>query len=764
MDLRRLTRSELLELVNSTPLGAVLTRGRLRAQLDAGGAAFAEAGRIDFVRYIRWLALESDRPHAAPADYFAARRRQAERNRAATKAAQDIAPIPDVADWPRREAACGSLRAFCETYFAAAFCWPWSAAHLDAIAVLEDVATTSQLYAFEMFRGAGKTTLLRAAGLWALLGNRRRWVEPIAATQRMAETLHCEAVKTAILTNERLGADFPEAIYPLRCLENSSKRQLQQHAGGELTHVRWDRDRIVFPWIAPEQLPPSLRERGPGAAAAQGVILRVDGLDGSIRGGQHTRPDGSVIRPDWVLLDDPQTRQSARSATQTDDRMGLLYGDVLYLAGHDQTIAAVALVTKIFEHDLACRLLDAEECPEWRRQSTAFFVSLPANESLWEQWWDVHVGGVQAGDGGAAGNRFYRKNRRELDRGGAVSWTHAYDHGREVSAIQHGMHAKFRRPETFWAEMQGDPRTEQLRDDVLTPRDVAAKLNGRPRGVVPAAATVVTVFVDVSDNVLWWCAAAWEPAFTGYVIDYGAFPEQGRHFFTRRNAKQTLTRRYRGRGRDAAIQAGLGELVADLTQRSWQRAGGGVLRAARVAVDCGHGPEIVAAVKHAAGGASMWLARGMGIGARHKPMSEYRRKPGEQYGWHWYVPNVRGTRDFPHVVNDVNFWKSFVHGGLAIPLGERGCLSLFGKSAREHEMFAEHVAASETWVETAGRGRVVHEWTARPGDPDNHWLDCLVGCAAAASQCGIATPGETETARQTGRKRYTQADLTRSGR
>jgi hypothetical protein len=50
-------------------------------------------------------------------------------------------------------------------------------------------------------------------------------------------------------------------------------------------------------------------------------------------------------------------------------------------------------------------------------------------------------------------------------------------------------------------------------------------------------------------------------------------------------------------------------------------------------------------------------------------------------------------------------------------------------------------------------------WRPKPSKPDNHWFDCLVGCAVAASMAGVKAPGETAAGRQ--RKRYTQADLMR---
>ena len=182
------------------------------------------------------------------------------------------------------------------------------------------------------------------------------------------------------------------------------------------------------------------------------------------------------------------------------------------------------------------------------------------------------------------------------------------------------------------------------------------------------------------------------------------------------------------------------------------------MRIDRLCVDMGWTPGIVAAVKHKAGGSAMVLCKGLGIKAGKKPISTWARKPGETHGHFWIIPNVSRTAEFPHVAANVNYWKSFVHEHLAIAPGDVGSLTIFGRE-RDHELFAQHIANSETWTETEGWGRKVREWTPRPGKPDNHWLDCLVGCAVAASMVGIKVPGETTPKRQ--RKRYTQSDLRR---
>jgi hypothetical protein len=73
-------------------------------------------------------------------------------------------------------------------------------------------------------------------------------------------------------------------------------------------------------------------------------------------------------------------------------------------------------------------------------------------------------------------------------------------------------------------------------------------------------------------------------------------------------------------------------------------------------------------------------------------------------------------------------------------MGDPGCLSIFGRKAVRHRLFAEHLTA-EYRVRTEGRGRTVEEWKLPAHRPDNHWLDCVVGCAAAASMQGIERIG-----------------------
>ena len=755
IDLTKLTQSELLQVVNSTPQGEVLTRSRLRRQMDAAALRIGDGTHVHLVRYARWLVDEMEKPRPAKVDYAEARRRQAERNRAATKSIQDIAPIPEIEDYTRRQGCGASFRLFCETYFPMAFHRAWSDDHLRVIAKIEKAVREGGLFAFAMPRGSGKTTLARCAALWAVLYGYRPFVCLIGAADDRAKELLLP-IKKHVLENRLLAGDFPEAVHPLRSLENSSKRQLQQHCRGRLTHVHWGQNKLVFPTIEGDDVPAALREGGCLISPSCGSIITTTSLDANMRGQQHTLVDGSIIRPSLVLLDDPQTRESARSVDQTRKRLELLNGDVLGMAGPGEQISALMTCTKMYEGDLADTVLDREKYPEWDSECTRLVYAFPSNEKLWEEYFEIRRSG-----GKAVATEFYRRNQTAMDAGAAVAWQARYDgKGGEIGAIQHAMNLRKKvGPEAFAAEYQNEPSLQQTSDQVLTVDQVLEKVNGYRRGEIPPACTKMTMFIDIHDRLLFYAVCAWEETFTGYVIDYGAFPEQRRSTFTLADASRTLGRAFPGAGVDGSIHAGLEHLVLAYMNRDWNR-GGSLMRIDRLLVDMGYKPGIVASVKQKAGGSAMMLAKGIGIRASRKPIAEYARRPGETIGHYWYIPNVHKTGQFQHVLVDVNYWKRFVHEGFSTAAGDRGSISLFGSDGRQHELIAEHVARSEKWVEVIGPGGVVREWTPWPTRPDNHWFDCLVGCAAAASMVGIKAAGEAAPMRQ--RKRYTQEDLRRS--
>ena len=99
-------------------------------------------------------------------------------------------------------------------------------------------------------------------------------------------------------------------------------------------------------------------------------MIQSFGLTGAIKGLNVLAPDGTPVRPDMVILDDCQTRESAKSPTQTDDRERIICDDVMGLAGPRTNIAAVFLCTPIYPNDLTERFINRDRHPEWQGTRT----------------------------------------------------------------------------------------------------------------------------------------------------------------------------------------------------------------------------------------------------------------------------------------------------------------------------------------------------------------------------------------------------------
>ncbi|MBN2584451.1 MAG: phage terminase large subunit family protein [Planctomycetes bacterium] len=785
-DPRRLRPAQVVRLLNSTPLGQVLTDRLLHRHRELAGHRIGDDTTVDLLRYTSWLVEQVERTHPQPQNtsaaggYEAHKERQRQRQAEQAKRGMDIGSLPAVADPDRRARAEASFRVFCETYFPKAFYRPWSADLLRVIGKIERAVDGGGLFAMAMPRGGGKTTLCLRACLWGVLTGRVRYAAFVAATTPKAEKA-LAGLQTILETNRLLIEDFPEILVPVAKLERITQRQKGQTHNGEHTRIQWLSDMLVLPTVRiDEQFD---QYRGPvdedGYTITSGGVIGAAGLEsGEIRGQFFELSNGEVLRPDLVMVDDPQTRGSAKSLTQTDERERIVMGDVLGMAGHDREISGLMACTVIYEGDLSCRFLDHEKHPDWQGERTKLVYVFPANEGLWEDYRDVRNRGLAGGDKGRAGNEFYAARhaicglrmdkerpckacpRRTgcMDADAVVAWHECFSKT-ELSAVQHAMNLKQRDEEVFFPEFQNEQAPRQEDDRVLTADDTVKRVNGRRRGEVPQDCQYVTAFVDLHANVHYYAVCAWRENFTGYVIDYGTFPDQGRRDFTQRSVRKTLGRTFKGAGVEGAMLAGLEQIGGELLARDWPKAGGGLIKISKLLVDQGYKRDVAAAAKHKLG-AIVELSKGVGIKAAGKPISSYQRKPGERYGQEWYYPNVSRTREFPHVVVDVNFWKTFLHERFGTAPGDAGSLTLFGNRPEDHRLIAEHVAESETWTLTHGHGRDIREWKLKPARPDNHWLDCLVGCCAAASILGCRLGGvETPPAKQ--RKRYTQADLRR---
>ena len=250
------------------------------------------------------------------------------------------------------------------------------------------------------------------------------------------------------------------------------------------------------------------------------------------------------------------------------------------------------------------------------------------------------------------------------------------------------------------------------------------------------------MFIDVQQKALYWTLVAWEPNFTGYVVDYGTWPDQRRAYFTLRDLTATIARAIRNANLEGQVYGALDKLTGERLGRAYRREDDAEVRIDRCLIDAnwGQATDVVYQFCRQSQFAGVLLpSHGRYVGAARTPFSEYRAKRGDQLGLHWIIP-VRTGRVVRRILIDTNYWKSFVYARLAVAMGDPGCLSLFGRDETAHRLLADHLTA-EYRVKAAAQGRVVDEWKLKAVRPDNHWLDCLVGCAVAASIQGASLAG-----------------------
>lgn len=685
---------------------------------------------------------------------------------AVAAAGMEIGEIPKVKDAGRRKEALSSSEAFADIYLHRMFTskvtgtkWPWADYHHE-IFRRGDKAMQGGKFAVGAPRGGAKTNSIRAVVLRAVLGGLQKWGVILAATADKSEE-HNKSIRIILETNAMLAEDFPEAIFPILALRRSAARAIKQTCGGRLTRMEWSSDCIVFPDIE-------------GSACA-GSIITTCGMEAAdIRGQNRTMPDGSTLRPTFAMLDDPTTDEVSKSPYQTDKRWDVINGAVMHMCAPDAPLCMLAAVTVIETNDIADRLLND---PQWNSIRCPMLVSMPLHragtptEIPHADFWDKYASELKDNHADRA-LAIYRDHACKpecvplldqprpckdceirmncMDADAIVSWRHRR-HAGDLTAIQHAMDIHIRNPRMFASEMQQRPLNSRIDSARITPAQVMRRISGLRMGDVPGEASHIVAAVDVHKAILYYSIAALENDYTGQVIEYGTFPKQPARWFRQADPPVPLSRVFPGLDENATIFAGVEALCDSLLKREFfKRSAAGVtpMQVEKLLVDGRYGTKLIHGVRRKLRSPVLETVLGVGIGPNKKPITMYDRSraTGNMVGDNWYRPLITNTQEFPHVMADVNYWKTQAQRALALAPGTRGAVTLFGEpgTEAEHEPWAEHVAGSEypTEMPPDSFGRVVTVYAPFPGGPDNHWLDTFVYCFVAASILGCKFPVE----------------------
>ena len=579
-------------------------------------------------------------------------------------------------------------------------------------------------------RGTGKTTWVDdIATLWAVLYGHRRFPVAIAATGRQAKR-NLKRIKKLLTRSDEIAADFPAIAIPLRELGGISQRASSQTYRGEPTDCEWGTDQIVLPTLRDEF--------GNTLDEGCGAVVAAVGIGGAIRGANE-----SGQRPDFLILDDPQTKKSAHSPKMVADIIDYIHQDALFLAGHDSSMSAFVTITPQCYGDVATELSSQSKHPEWSVSIEPFVKSVcPAWTRLVADYCREYVDDMANHDYALTRSRSWYLLHRDEFAGVETIDPEQYDHEREVDAVHHVLNLRASLGEVaFNAEIMMQVADVQSELNV-TPDLVAGRVNGFERGELPTGTDCAVAFCDVNTRAgagLSWAVVAFGPGRVAAVVDYGRYPERGP--LVEKNAS--------ARARATAVAAAMHQVTAKIAGlRLFRRVGDRriPIRVTALGFDRGFMPDVIHRVRNVLAKTGYYAN-----GERHLDGGREAARLPVPFplvcvrGFSW---NRYGTRkkdmirrgDHVHASRSqygeylaemAPYWREIMQSGFMETPLMPGSLSIFGRNSVEHYAFAQEVCAEKLvrkYVHPTGV--LAWDWATTGAE---HWCDALTGCFALAS-------------------------------
>ena len=649
-----------------------------------------------------------------------------------TAAGQEVGPLPDPRDPQRRERCAADNLLFSETYFPATFYMGWAPYQRKMMDRFQDVILNGGKECAAVRRGGLKSTCARSSTVWCAVNGHRRFPVLAGATDDKANE-HRENFFALMASSQTLLEDYPELL-PLILKWKQPKKSYR--LGGQLltVHANDERGRIVFPDIADS---PSCQ--------VHIAPYSIEATD--VSGLSYVDRFGVTIRPDVLIFDDVQTPQSALSPGMTKRRENAVTKTFCGLAGLGEKLAAIMVCTVRENDDLTERFLSRKKHPDWNGRKYPSLIRLPERMDLWDQYSKLLVSGATPEDGKKSATEYYRQNQDAMDEGASVAW----DKDKlpdEISALQSLMTIRAIDPSFFRCEIQQESEIPVNTSGVKLDSSLLLKrLSMLPRGIVPDDASYLTAFVDSQDQVLFWMVCAWRKDFTGWIVDYGGFPDQGRPQWCKSALSERIGDLLPGRSWEESFVLAHNTIDDLILNHNWMTETGKPRQIDLLLkdwADGGHKPLVESQTQANKNKNRVRPSKGFAPKPGKKPVHLWGDAERDRHNGNEWIE--RRTEAPIHVQYNTNIWKSHAARRLLTTVGAPSSVTICGQDESENRMLAEHFTAEQP-KSIVYDGATGTAWELIPGRDNDFW-DCFVGNNVAASMLSCGIGGEAKPVNQ----------------
>lgn len=647
------------------------------------------------------------------------------------RARQDTIPRLPPEDAARRRRLEKAPEKWLRWYFPNVFTLPFSDGHREIIRAIVSNDAQGKDTVVAAPRGEGKTNIMRYMTIYLVVTKRAKF-PAMGGWQSRSAT---EAFSTWVIaiTSERLVADYPEYFAPFAVSTHANR----------LPRLRWQGEDRPTGAAIKSKLMQIVFPDGRGAIAA-------GSLQGDVKGLNITTADGLSLRPDKLLLDDPQDVKRAADPKFVADTLEQIDTQWRCLAGPDKRISMM----------VACTIYAPDDVGEslGKRRNTVF-VRIPRVTSwpvgfekaesltrqLWDRWFDLYDDEKTR----EMAFRFYRKNRAAMTNGFTVSWKYRYDKSKGDPDALFGAMVDYytKGRDAFFSEYQNQPVAHEAKYYELTPQCILRHQVDLHENEVPEDTVYAVLTTDINYSY-------------GLAYEAAAFNREGRcHVFAEGvwcqeplpiSAKNT-NQEYRQRLVKKAL-----EIMAEWVDvqpwklDDWYIDAGGeqfdtvtsFCRAAKKNGKLGRA-MIGRAGKTYDPSVKTCIGR-----VRGRVYACFTRESGK-----WYCM-------------DADYYKELGQTSWITPMGEPGSATIYRGSHRDYadQMCREVLEAKGVIMGRGGRTMVVYKWNTLPGKHDK--LDThamayagagyagILSAPASGSQGGTALAGSGNAPRKNRRKVY----------